>query len=96
MLAQLTHAPRLVVRFEAGGVAPRLPTMPISVGDSRTFHRGLMATRAPRLALRDGRLGEASNVKMPDNVKRIVNKPDRRPRPRRFRSRRPPQPSWRR
>src|SRR5260370_4207999 len=44
MLAQRTHAPNLVVLFEAGGVAPILPTMPISVGDSRTFHRGLMAT----------------------------------------------------
>ena len=44
MLAQRTHAPRLVILFEAGGVAPQLPTMPISVGDSRTFHRGLMAT----------------------------------------------------
>jgi glutaconate CoA-transferase subunit B len=44
MLAQRTHAPSLVVVFEAGGVAPQLPTMPISVGDSRTFYRGLMAT----------------------------------------------------
>src|ERR671929_808212 len=44
MLAQRTHAPNLVVAFEAGGVAPQLPTMPISVGDSRTFYRGLMAT----------------------------------------------------
>src|SRR5262245_5014585 len=44
MLAQRTHAPNLTVLFEAGGVAPQLPTMPISVGDSRTFHRGLMAT----------------------------------------------------
>jgi glutaconate CoA-transferase subunit B len=44
MLAQRTHAPGLVVLFEAGGVAPQLPTMPISVGDSRTFYRGLMAT----------------------------------------------------
>lgn len=44
MLAQQTHAPNLVVVFEAGGVAPLLPSMPISVGDSRTFHRGLMAT----------------------------------------------------
>src|ERR1700756_537680 len=44
MLAQRTHAPRLVILFEAGGVAPQLPTMPISVGDSRTFHRALMAT----------------------------------------------------
>jgi glutaconate CoA-transferase subunit B len=44
MLAQRTSAPNLVIVFEAGGVAPRLPTMPISVGDSRTFYRGLMAT----------------------------------------------------
>src|SRR5436305_2272770 len=44
MLAQRTSAPALVICFEAGGVAPQLPTMPISVGDSRTFYRGLMAT----------------------------------------------------
>src|ERR1700730_15959193 len=44
MLAQRTHAPGLVIFFEAGGVAPQLPTMPISVGDSRTCHRALMAT----------------------------------------------------
>src|ERR1700675_1423160 len=44
MLAQRTHAPDLVILFEAGGVAPQLPTMPISVGDSRTFYRAVMAT----------------------------------------------------
>src|SRR5581483_7986568 len=44
MLAQRTTAPNLVIFFEAGGVAPQLPTMPISVGDSRTFHRAVMAT----------------------------------------------------
>jgi glutaconate CoA-transferase, subunit B len=44
MLAQRTAAPNLVVFFEAGGVAPLLPTMPISVGDSRTFWRAAMAT----------------------------------------------------
>lgn len=44
MLAQRTCSPNLVILFEAGGVAPQLPTMPISVGDSRTFYRGLMAT----------------------------------------------------
>lgn len=43
MLAQKTNAPNLVILFEAGGVAPILPQMPISVGDSRTFHRGIMA-----------------------------------------------------
>src|SRR4051812_833501 len=44
MLAQRLHAPRLTIFFEAGGVAPQLPTMPISVGDSRTFYRACMAT----------------------------------------------------
>src|SRR5262249_23101543 len=44
MLAQRTTAPHLVTLFEAGGVAPQLPTMPISVGDSRTFYRAVMAT----------------------------------------------------
>jgi len=44
MLAQKTHAPNLFVVFEAGGLAPQLPSMPISVGDSRTFHRAIMAT----------------------------------------------------
>jgi len=44
MLAQRTHAPDLFITFEAGGLAPLLPSMPISVGDSRTFHRALMAT----------------------------------------------------
>lgn len=44
MLAQRTHAPGLVIFFEAGGVAPLLPTMPISVGDSRTFYKACMAT----------------------------------------------------
>lgn len=43
MLAQKTTAPNLVILFEAGGVAPTLPQMPISVGDSRTFFRGIMA-----------------------------------------------------
>jgi glutaconate CoA-transferase subunit B len=44
MLAQRTHAPNLVICFEAGGLAPRLPTMPISVGDSTTFHKAVLAT----------------------------------------------------
>ncbi len=44
MLAQRTASPNLVILFEAGGIAPQLPTMPISVGDSRTFYRGVMAT----------------------------------------------------
>jgi glutaconate CoA-transferase subunit B len=44
MLAQKTHAPNLYIVFEAGGLAPLLPVMPISVGDSRTVYRALMAT----------------------------------------------------
>ncbi len=43
MLAQKIHAPDLLIMFEAGGVSPRLPEMPISVGDSRTFHEAAMA-----------------------------------------------------
>ncbi len=43
MLAQKTHSPNLIILFEAGGVGPILPTMPISVGDSRTFARAIMA-----------------------------------------------------
>lgn len=44
MLAQKNHAPNILIFFEAGGVAPLLPEMPISVGDSRTFFRGIMAS----------------------------------------------------
>jgi glutaconate CoA-transferase subunit B len=43
MLAQKMDSPDLVVLFEAGGVAPLLPRMPISVGDSSTFYRAVMA-----------------------------------------------------
>jgi len=49
MLAQKTTAPNLVVIFEAGGIAPLLPTMPISVGDSRTFYRALRAGSMPEV-----------------------------------------------
>ncbi len=44
MLAQKTTAPLLTLFFEAGGIGPQLPRMPISVGDSRTFYRGISAT----------------------------------------------------
>ncbi len=47
MLAQKTHSPNLCIMFEAGGVAPILPSMPISVGDSRTFHRAILASSMP-------------------------------------------------
>ena len=35
MLAQRLHAPELLIVFEAGGIGPKIPTIPISVGDSR-------------------------------------------------------------
>lgn len=44
MLAQKTHAPDLLIIFEAGGIGPKIPTLPISVGDSRTFHRAIAAS----------------------------------------------------
>jgi len=44
MLSQMTQSPNLTILFEAGGIAPQLPSMPISVGDSRTTHKGLKAT----------------------------------------------------
>jgi len=44
MLAQKTHAPDLLIIFEAGGIAPLLPEMPISVGDSRTIWKACQAT----------------------------------------------------
>lgn len=44
MLAQKAHSPNLVIMFEAGGVSPILPEMPISVGDSRTFFKAVMAS----------------------------------------------------
>jgi glutaconate CoA-transferase subunit B len=44
MLAQRTHAPGLLIIFEAGGIGPQIPVLPISVGDSRTFHRAVAAS----------------------------------------------------
>lgn len=43
MLAQKVYAPGLLIMFEAGGIDPRLPEMPISVGDSRSFYAASMA-----------------------------------------------------
>jgi glutaconate CoA-transferase subunit B len=44
MLAQKTHAPNLLIVFEAGGIGPLIRELPISVGESRTFYKGIMAT----------------------------------------------------
>ncbi|MBX0297547.1 CoA-transferase subunit beta [Haloarcula nitratireducens] len=43
MLAQRTHAPDATMIYEAGGIGPEAPELPISVGDERTFHRGVKA-----------------------------------------------------
>jgi glutaconate CoA-transferase subunit B len=44
MLAQRTHAPGLLIIFEAGGIGPRVPVLPISVGESRTFYQAAAAS----------------------------------------------------
>jgi len=44
MLAQKTHAHNLLIVFEAGGVGPQLPELAISVGESRSFYRGIAAS----------------------------------------------------
>jgi len=43
MLAQKTHAPNLLLFYEAGGIGARSPALPISVGDERTFHKAVQA-----------------------------------------------------
>ncbi len=49
MLSQKVYSPRLMIMFEAGGIGPLLPSMPISVGDSRTFYRALVAGSMPEV-----------------------------------------------
>jgi acyl CoA:acetate/3-ketoacid CoA transferase beta subunit len=44
LLAQRMHAPGLLIIFEAGGIGPRVPVLPISVGDSRTFFQAVAAS----------------------------------------------------
>jgi glutaconate CoA-transferase, subunit B len=44
MLAQRTHAPGLLIIFEAGGIGPRVPVLPISVGGSRTYYKASAAS----------------------------------------------------
>ena len=44
MLAQKTTAPNLLLFFEAGGIGPLLTEMPITVGNSRTFYKGISAS----------------------------------------------------
>ena len=49
MLAQKIHAQNLLIMFEAGGIAPLLPALPLSVGDSRTHYKSLLATSMPEI-----------------------------------------------
>jgi len=42
-LAKRTHAPNLVAAFEFGGMGPSLEKLPLAVGESRTYHKGLVA-----------------------------------------------------
>ena len=44
MYAQKRHAPNLLIIFEAGAIGPQMKVLPISVGDSRTFHRAIAAS----------------------------------------------------
>jgi glutaconate CoA-transferase subunit B len=44
MLAQRTHAPNLLIVFEAGAMGPQMRVLPISVGDSRTFYKAVSAS----------------------------------------------------
>lgn len=43
MLAQRTHAPNLIPIFEAGGVGASPPILPLSVGETATFHEACAA-----------------------------------------------------
>ncbi len=44
VFAQRTHAPRLLIVFEAGGIGPRVPVLPVSVAESKTFHQAVAAS----------------------------------------------------
>jgi len=49
MLAQKLYSPNLLIIFEAGGIAPLLHSMPISVGDSRTLYKAVQVTSMPEV-----------------------------------------------
>lgn len=44
VLAQRTHAPHLLIIFEAGGIGPQVPVLPFSVGQSHTFYKASAAS----------------------------------------------------
>ncbi|MEO0091331.1 MAG: CoA-transferase [candidate division WOR-3 bacterium] len=43
-LAKKMHAPNLIVAFEFGGIGASLEKLPLGVGDSRTFHKAVIAS----------------------------------------------------
>jgi glutaconate CoA-transferase subunit B len=43
LLAQRLYTPNLITVFEFGGVGPIMAELPMAVGESRTFHRGVLA-----------------------------------------------------
>ncbi len=47
-LAQKMYAPNLLMVFEIGGIAPLLPSMPISVGDSNTIYKAIQTISMPK------------------------------------------------
>ena len=48
-LGQHMHAPNIVPVFEAGGIAPQMPTLPTSVGCSRTTYRAIRTCDMPEI-----------------------------------------------
>jgi len=48
-LAQKLYVPNILIVFEVGGIAPLLPSMPISVGDSNTIHKAIQTVSMPEI-----------------------------------------------
>jgi glutaconate CoA-transferase, subunit B len=87
-LAIKTRTPNVTIIFEAGGIAPQIPVLPISVSDSRTFHRAVMATSldcvmstAQQGYVDYGMLG-AAQIDMYGNINTTVIGPYERPKAR--------------
>ena len=87
-LAMRTRTPNVTLVFEAGGIAPRIPVLPISVGDSRTFYKAIMATSldyvmstAQQGFIDYGMLG-AAQIDMFGNINTTVIGPHESPRSR--------------
>lgn len=85
MLAQKTRAPQLLILFEAGGIGPLLVSMPLSVGDSRTYYRGLASTSMTEImetcqrGMIDYNFAEAAQIDMFGNINSIDSDPYEKP-----------------